>query len=216
MSLLGRSISVGEEKRKPFLRKFLRILGAVVKLPDKGSAVVEVSNKPSRLTQIQEQVEDTYGRCTQLACQLLHKFGGEGANVKVTAELIHVTAEALSVLMESKPRLVRAWSECHPLLLFADGAVEEGQNGVTHGAILVDPWKQCSFYFGDTIPDEFVTMVCDNLRTILSSLSVFFLRVVCWGPYRAACLLRPALVAKIQQDLITTTSIVRLRRIGSA
>ena len=184
MSLLGWSISVGEEKRKPF-EKVFEILGAVVKLPDKGSDVVEVSNKPSRLTQIQEQVEElrsqlgaaisrsrleslkgrllyaaghTYGRCTQLACQLLHKFGGEGANVKVTAELIHVTAEALSVLMESKPRLVRAWSDCPPLLLFTDGAVEEGQNGVTHGAILVDPWKQCSFYFGDTIPDEFVTM----------------------------------------------------------
>ena len=49
-----------------------------------------------------------------------------------------MTAEALSVLMESKPCLVRAWSECHPLLLFADGAVEEGQIGVTHGAILVE------------------------------------------------------------------------------
>jgi len=57
MSLLGWSISVGEEKRKPF-EKFFEILGAVVKLPDKGSAVVEVSNKPSRLTQIQEQVEE--------------------------------------------------------------------------------------------------------------------------------------------------------------
>ena len=57
MSLLGWSISVGEEKRKPF-EKVFEILGAVVKLPDKGSAVVEVSNKPSRLTQIQEQVEE--------------------------------------------------------------------------------------------------------------------------------------------------------------
>lgn len=172
-------------KRREPSEKIFEILGAVVKLPDKGSAVVEVSKKPSRLAQIQEQVEElrsqlgasvsrsrleslkgrllyaaghAYGRCTQLACQLLHKFGGEGANVKVIAELIHVTAEALSVLMESKPRLVRAWSERPPLLLFRNGAVEEGQDGVTHGAILVGPWKQCSFYFGDTIPAEFVTM----------------------------------------------------------
>ena len=32
----------------------------------------------------------TYGRCTQLACQLLHKFGGEGPSTKVSPQLIHV------------------------------------------------------------------------------------------------------------------------------
>lgn len=44
----------------------------------------------------------TYGRCTQLACQLLRKFDGEGASgVKVTAELVHVTAEALDILLSA-------------------------------------------------------------------------------------------------------------------
>ena len=184
MSLLGWSISVGEDKRKPF-EKVFEILGAIVKLPMLGSTVVEVSNKPSRILQIQEQVNElkrhlgttvsrslleslkgrllyasghTYGRCTQLACQLLHKFGGGDASVKVTSELVHVTAEALNILMESKPRAIGAWNRCPPLLIFTDGAVEEGEDGVTHGAVLVDPWKRCSFYFGDVIPKEFVSM----------------------------------------------------------
>ena len=91
----------------------------------------------------------TYGKCTQLACQLLHMFGGNGPSVAtVTAELVHSVAEALESLMTSKPRLISAWSDCPPLLLFTDGAVEDGDHEVTHGAILIDPWKQCSFYFG--------------------------------------------------------------------
>ena len=38
-----------------------------------------------------------YGKCTQLACQLLHMFGGNGPSVTVTAELVHSVAEALAV-----------------------------------------------------------------------------------------------------------------------
>ena len=60
--------------------------------------------------------------------------------------------------MTSKPRLISAWSDCPPLLLFTDRAVEDGDQGVTHGAILIDPWKQCSFYFGDEVPSEFLAL----------------------------------------------------------
>ena len=150
-------------------------------LPDAGDNAIQVSNKRSRLKQIQEQVEeltgllgssaprsrleslcctrpDTHGKCTQLACQLLHKFGGSGPSVSVTAELVHSVAEALDSLMTSKPRLISAWSDCPPLLLFTDRAVEDGDQGVTHGAILIDPWKQCSFYFGDEVPSEFLAL----------------------------------------------------------
>ena len=100
----------------------------------------------------------TYGRTTQLACQLLHKFGGQGPSVTVTPELVHVVSEALSLLMEAKPRLVQSWSEAPPLLLFTDGAVEDSLQSVTHGAVLVDPWKQQSFFMGDNIPSEFVQL----------------------------------------------------------
>ena len=175
LELLGWSISMGEDKRK----------GAVVTLPDASDNAIKVSNKESRLKQIQEQVEEltgllgssaprsrleslkgrllyaaghTYGKCTQLACQLLHKFGGNGPSVTVTAELVHSVAEALDSLMSAKPRLISAWSDCPPLLLFTDGAVEDGDQGVTHGAILIDPWKQCSFYFGDVVPAEFLAL----------------------------------------------------------
>ena len=184
MNLLGWSISVGDDKRRPFEKAF-EILGAVVTLPQCGDLAIQVSNKESRLLQIKEQVEEltgkldesvprskleslkgrllyaaghTYGRVTQLSCQLLHKFGGDCPNVRISPELVHAIADALDALMESRPRLIRAWSDCPPLLLFTDGAVEEGATGVTHGAVLVDPWKQCSYYFGDTVPESFVSM----------------------------------------------------------
>ena len=100
----------------------------------------------------------TYGRTTQLACQLLHKFGGQGPSVTVTPELVHVVSEALSLLMEAKPRLVQSWSECQPVLVFTDGAVEDSLQSVTHGAVLVDPWRQQSFFMGDHIPGDFVKL----------------------------------------------------------
>jgi hypothetical protein len=60
--------------------------------------------------------------------------------------------------MEAKPRLVQSWSECPPVLLFTDGAVEDSLQSVTHGAVLVDPWKQRSFFMGDHIPGDFVKL----------------------------------------------------------
>ena len=105
LELLGWRISMGEEKRRPFAKSF-EILGAIIPLPEAGESVIKVENKPSRLLQLNEQVEDlksllgstaprskleslkgrmlyaaghTYGKCTQLACQLLHKVGGGGS-----------------------------------------------------------------------------------------------------------------------------------------
>jgi hypothetical protein len=148
LELLGWRISMGDDKRKPFAKSF-EILGAVISLPAAGESTIEVTNKESRLAQLHEQVSrlkalkglsaqrskleslkgrllyaagHTYGRCTQLACQLLHKFGGEGPALKVSAELIHVVTEALDLLVNAKPRLVQAWSQCPPVLIFTDGA----------------------------------------------------------------------------------------------
>jgi hypothetical protein len=162
---------MGDEKRKPFSKRF-EILGAIVTLPSPGGTTIEVTNKEARLLQLNQQVDElksllkysapramleslkgrllyaaghTYGRTTQLACQLLHKFGGQGPSVTVTPELVHVVSEALSLLMEAKPRLVQSWSECQPVLVFTDGAVEDSLQSVTHGAVLVDPWRQQSF-----------------------------------------------------------------------
>ena len=184
LSLLGWSISMGDEKRKPFSKKF-EILGAIVTFPPSGGTTIEVTNKESRLLQLQQQVNElkgflkatapramleslkgrllyaaghTYGRTTQLACQLLHKFGGQGPSVTVTPELVHVVSEALSLLMEARPRMVQSWSEAPPILLFTDGAVEDSLQSVTHGAVLVDPWKQQSFCMGDHIPSDFVQL----------------------------------------------------------
>ena len=175
---------MGDEKRKASSKRF-EILGAIVTFPPPGGETIEVTNKESRLLQLKQQVNElkgflkatapramleslkgrllyaaghTNGRTTQLACQLLHKFGGQGPSVTVTPELVHVVSEALSLLMEAKPRLVQSWSEVPPILLFTDGAVEDSLKSVTHGAVLVDPWKQQSFFMGDNIPSDFVQL----------------------------------------------------------
>lgn len=57
MRLLGWKISEGEEKRKPFSKRF-EILGAVVEFKDEPSCRIEVSNKASRLEQLDEQVRE--------------------------------------------------------------------------------------------------------------------------------------------------------------
>jgi hypothetical protein len=200
MSLLGWKISVGEDKRKPFSKTF-EILGAVIKLPESESKVVEVYNKESRLLRLKEQMEElrqslgvhigrskieplkgrllyaaghTYGRCTQLACQLLHRFGGSGPTCLVTPELVHATAEALETLLDSKPRAIQAWNDCPPLLLFTDGAVEENSNLVTHGAVLIDPWKQRSLFFGDHVPEPFVNLwKSSGKRQVIAQAEIF-------------------------------------------
>eukprot|EP00435_Cladocopium_sp_Y103_P041299 s7_g11.t1 len=146
----------------------------MVSLPEKGSKVIQVCDKGCRLSQLSDQVRElreslgaqlsrskveslkgrllyagghTYGRCTQLACHSLHKLGSAGPSVLVTADLVHATADALSILLESKPRMIDAWSEIPPILIFTDGAVEEESSRVTHGAFFIDPWKGQSFFF---------------------------------------------------------------------
>ena len=54
--------------------------------------------------------------------------------------------------------MINAWSNTPPLLIFTDGAVEESSSKVTHGALLVDPWKETSYFFGDHVPGNFVEM----------------------------------------------------------
>ena len=184
MDLPGWKISTSNDKRRPFAKSF-EILGAVIGFPGDMSGVITVRNKASRLEQLTSQVEElrqamgatisrtkveplkgrllyaaghTYGRCTQLACQLLHRFSGMGPSVHVTAELVHATAHALELLMSSRPRLVQAWCNIPPILVFTDGAVEEDLQKVTHGALILDPWSNKSFFFGDHIPTEFVDL----------------------------------------------------------
>jgi hypothetical protein len=182
MGLLGWKISTGEDKRRPFSKSF-EILGAVVTFPTNSAGVIEVSNKETRLEQLKLQVQElqqclgssmsrtkieslkgrllyasgqTYGRCTQLACQILHRLSGMGPLVKISPELVHATSHALSLLLQSRPRVVGAWNNIPPVLIFTDGAAEEEFCKVTHGAVLLDPWSSQAFFFGDRIPEPFV------------------------------------------------------------
>ena len=63
----------------------------------------------------------TYGRCTQLACQLLHRVANIGAKVDVTQELVHCVCMAVESLVEAKPREIFPWKHEKPVLVFTDG-----------------------------------------------------------------------------------------------
>ena len=160
MQLLGWKISSGEDKRKPFSKSF-EILGAVVSFKSSPIDVIEVCNKESRLAQLEEHVAElrkslhstisrtqlesikgrllyaaghTFGRCAQLACQLLHRLGGAGPSIKVTPELVYAVSEALEALNSAGPRTIKPWEGMPPVLIFSDGAVENEGATVTHGA----------------------------------------------------------------------------------
>lgn len=183
MQLLGWKISSGEDKRKPFSKSF-EILGAVVSFKSFPIDVIEVCNKESRLAQLEEHVAElrkslhtsisrtqlesikgrllyaaghTFGRCTQLACQLLHRLGGAGPSIKVTPELVYAVSEALEALNSAGPRTIKPWEGMPPVLIFSDGAVENEGATVTHGALLVDPALNLRCVFGDHVPQPFVT-----------------------------------------------------------
>eukprot|EP00438_Fugacium_kawagutii_P021792 Skav200330 [mRNA] locus=scaffold2835:14560:15474:+ [translate_table: standard] len=191
---------MGDDKRKPFAKSF-EILGAVVAFPKCGNSIVEVRNKDSRLVQLAEMTEQlksrvngriprhflesykgrmlyaaghTYGRCTQMACQLLHKLSGASGMVHVSLELVHASVFAMELLSNSGPRMVRQWCWDSPVLVFTDGAAEDDFQAVTHGAVLVDPRDGTRLYFGDQVPEDFVKVWKRNgKRQVIAQAELF-------------------------------------------
>ena len=175
MRLLGWRISMSEDKRSPFAQEF-NLLGAVVNLSEAKSGVVSVHNKPSRISDLQELVNNicssqtlalstletlrsrllyaaghTCGRCTQLAIQLISRVARRGPLVLLDEQLKWVILKALQCLIDSKPRRVEAWSA---IIMFTDGACEDKGNTVTHGATFFDPESNLALMFGDEVPSS--------------------------------------------------------------
>eukprot|EP00435_Cladocopium_sp_Y103_P062520 s739_g24.t1 len=176
MDLHGWRISLSEEKRLPFAKEF-NMLGAVVDLSETKHGVVRVRNKDSRVKDIGELVEDvcarqlapaslmetlkgrllyaaghTFGRCTQLALQMVSRLGRRGPLILVDEEFRSVLRHAFRCLSTAKPREVGAWSGRPPIVIFTDGACEDDGKTVTHGATLYDPESGLSLMFGDDVP----------------------------------------------------------------
>ena len=132
--LLGWRISMSEDKRSPFSEEF-NLLEAVVDLTKAASGTIAVHNKPSRINDLQSLVESicesetvalstletlkgrllyaaghTFGRCSQLAIQLTSRVSRRGPLVLMEEPLKEGIKQALSCLMDAKPRKVSAWS----------------------------------------------------------------------------------------------------------
>ena len=145
MRLSGWRISMSEDKRGPFAQTF-NLLGAVVDLSAATSGVVSVHNNPSRMEDLQNLVNSicdsktvalpelstmetlkdlllyaaghTFGRCTQLSVQLISKVARRGPLVLLDEQLQFVIRQALTCLMQSKPRMVSALTRRPPVLIW--------------------------------------------------------------------------------------------------
>ena len=180
MQLLGWRISTSDDKRLPFATRFA-MLGAVVDLSRMCQGKVVVCNKPSRLEDIAGLVAEivskrkvpvslvetlrgrllyaaghTFGRCTQLAIQLISKAVREGPLVVIDGRTKGVILAALELLQSAGPRVVNAWTGTRPVLVFTDGACEQDGMQVSHGAVLVDFHTDTYVYFGGEVPEEWV------------------------------------------------------------
>ena len=178
MKLLGWKISMSDDKRLPFLKEF-NMLGAVVDLRATAEGIVRVRNKESRVADIGSLVDEvcskdliqisvletlrgrlryaaghTFGRCTQLAVQLVSRLSRRGPLVVVDSNFKDVLRFAFNCLASAKPRHVGAWSRRYPIVVFTDGACEEDGRVVTHGAVLHDQESGASLMFGEEIPNE--------------------------------------------------------------
>ena len=130
----------------------------------------------------------TYGRCTQLACQLLHRHSGAGPTIRVERNLVVAVECAFDLLRRSRPRSINRWTEEPPILIFTDGAAEENYEVVTHGAVMVDVWTGRRSFFGDHIPTEFVSLWKHHgRRQVISQAEMFPVLVAknTWGPILA-------------------------------
>jgi hypothetical protein len=181
MRLLGWRISTSEDKRLPFSTKFV-MLGAVIDLSSMAEGKVLVMNKPSRLEDIASLVYSitskrkvplslvetlrgrllyaaghTFGRSTQLAIQLISKAVREGPLVVIDENTKKVILSALELLQQAGPRVVNAWTGTRPILVFTNGACEQDGAQVTFGAVLVDFHSNTFCYFGDNVPEFWVS-----------------------------------------------------------
>ena len=189
LGLLGWEVSDGD-KLKPFAPQF-SMLGAVVSFEDAAKGLIRVRNKPGRLEEIsslcQRFAEDplasasllpslkgkllfasshVFGRCAQIATQLIHHAEREssGATPNLVVEAVH---DALRTLQLAGDRRVNLWSEQPPVLLFTDGACEDNGSTVTHGAVIIDCASQTKEFFGGHIPADMVRQWRDTGRSQL-------------------------------------------------
>ena len=198
MKLLGWKISTSEEKRLPFAACF-QMLGAVVDLSEMSHGRIMVRNKPARLDDIAQLVNailskpkvpqslietlrgrllyaagHTFGKCTQLAVQLIAKATRSGPLVLLDERTKQVIRSALEMLQKSGPRVVAGWSGTKPILIFTDGACEQEGIKVTHGAVFADFFEDRFLYFGDDIPQCWTSKWRASGKTQLICQAEFF------------------------------------------
>ena len=188
LDLLGWRHAKTGPKGLPFQPKF-QVLGCCLDLSRVGEGVLVLENKPGRVERVMDNLKQfrdarsmslheaqvLHGllryACGFFAGKHLHQVCaetmaiGHSGSRKSGDEIVEYCNYALSVLESSVPRLLRVMQELRPILVFTDGAWENGSAGI--GAVVVDMATGWSVVQKGKVPEDLLakwkTLVGDHL-----------------------------------------------------
>lgn len=175
LDLLGWRHAHTGPKGLPFEQAF-QVLGCSLDLSNILQGTVVLANKAGRVERILERFSSlrSAGKITLHESQVLHGllryatgfFAGKGLH-QVCAELMAFGTKAASfqgecfkkfcdyaigAISQSQPREIRVGGERCPILIFTDGAWEDGRAGI--GAVVIDAVAGYAEVFHGVVPDE--------------------------------------------------------------
>ena len=181
ISLLGWKLSVSDQKRKPFESVFVS-LGVQVDFSKMREGSLILGNKPGRVDSIAVQVNDilekkppvlgfkdalsirgrlsfaegqTFCKLTAPTARLLARWSAVSFPRPITSELELHLRFAIKHLQDAGPRVIGPKRNDPPVVVFTDGACEEGAGGTSIGGVLLKPGGCCEC-FGAKLSQEAV------------------------------------------------------------
>ena len=179
LDLLGWKHARTGPKGLPFEPVF-QVLGCTLNLERVSAGVVTLENKPGRVDRILEKLSmvETEGRISLHDAQVLHGlmryacgfFAGRllqqvcGEVLSLGSPVLRSSISAVkdfcayakSVIAHCRPREISVGDERRPILIFTDGAWEDGRAGI--GAVIIDLSTNFSVVLEGSVPDPLLQM----------------------------------------------------------
>ena len=164
-------------KGQPFANAF-NVLGCTLDLTHLAGGQIVTENKPGRVNRLVEhfarirangkmslhEAQVLHGllryACGFFAGRFLHQvcaeimnFGTRGIHGQ-TSKLADFCDYAVDVLRKSVPRSLKVFAERRPILVFTDGAWEDGEAGI--GAVIIDTASGSKWVLSDKVPNSLI------------------------------------------------------------
>ena len=207
LALIGWAFSAKGSKRKPFA-KSAEVLGAVIDLSESCKGIITVSNKPSRIAELdkvclaleksgkmtQQEAASIKGKISFAEGQVFSKTaalmlpelrrrslaGSRSGNVRGILEELRWFA---AFLKQAVPRRIMAKDTRPPLVILTDASllVEEGHSGI--GAVVLNPDSTPAWYLEDVVPPMVMQWLQADTPFVINALEVLpvWIARVLWG-----------------------------------